>query len=129
MSSIGENIEVLFNKMENFVSSKTVVGEPINYGEIIVVPLVDVSFGVGAGSSDSRQDKNGKSSGMGGIGAKITPSAVLVINNGNVQMVSTSDQNSLNKLIDMVPGVVSKFNFFSKNNDDAAAEDIVTDEE
>lgn len=129
MSGIGESIEVLFNKMENFVSSKTVVGEPITYGDIIVVPLVDVSFGVGAGSSDSREDKNGKSSGMGGIGAKITPSAVLVINNGNVQMVSTSDQSSVNKLIDMVPGVISKLNFFSKGNDDAETEDVVADEE
>lgn len=115
MSGIGDSIEILFNKMENFMSSKTVVGEPITYGDIIVVPLVDVSFGVGAGSSDSRADKNGKSSGAGGIGAKITPSAMLVINKGNVQMVSIKDTNSINKIIDMVPGLVSKFSFFNKD--------------
>lgn len=120
MSNIGNSIDILFNKMENFVSSKTVVGEPINYGDIIIVPLINVSFGVGATSSDSRLDKNGKSTSIGGIGAKITPSAVLVINNGNVQMVSASDTNSVNKLIDMVPGIVSKFNFFSKEVEETA---------
>lgn len=127
MSNIGENIEVLFNKMENFVSSKTVIGEPITFGDTIIVPLVDVSFGVGAGTSDSREDKNGKSSGMGGIGAKINPSSVLVISNGNVQMVSATDNNSVNKLIDMVPGIVSKFNFFSKKDD--TEDEVVTTEE
>ncbi len=116
MSGIGNNVDALFNKMENFISSKTVVGEAITFGDTIIVPLINVSFGVGASSSDSRVEKNGKSTGVGGIGAKITPSAVLVINNGNVQMVSTSDQNSVNKLIDMVPGLVSKFNFFKKDD-------------
>lgn len=113
MSGISNNIDVLFNKMENFISSKTVVGEPITFNDIIILPLINVSFGVGASSSDSKADKSGKSTGIGGIGAKITPSAVLVINKGNVQMVSTSDTNSVNKLINMVPGLMEKFNFSS----------------
>lgn len=128
MSSIGESIDTLFNRMENFASSKTVVGEPITYGDIIVVPLVDVSFGVGAGSSDAKAEKNGKSSGMGGLGAKITPSAMLVINKGNVQMVSMKDTNSINKIIDMVPGIVSKFSFFNGDSSDAVAEEPVVEE-
>lgn len=35
--------------MENFVSTKTVVGEAIHIGDTIILPLVDVSFGVGLG--------------------------------------------------------------------------------
>ncbi len=122
MSGIGNNVDALFDKMENFISSKTVVGEPVTYGDTIILPLINVSFGLGASSSDSRVDKNGKSSGIGGVGAKITPSAVLVINKGNVQMVSTSDNNSVNKLIDMVPGIVSNFSFFNKGNDDVVSD-------
>lgn len=126
MTSINSSIEALFNKLENFVSSKTVVGEPITFGDIIIIPLVDVSFGVGAGSSDSREDKNGKNASMGGIGAKIEPSSILVINNGNVQMVSLTDTNSVNKIIDMVPGLMSKLNIFNKKDStEAAAEDIL----
>ncbi|MDE6181957.1 MAG: sporulation protein [Eubacteriales bacterium] len=111
MSSLTNSLDTLFNKMEGFISSKTVIGQPINIGEVIIVPLVDVSVGVGAGSYAKKEDK-GENSG-GGLGAKITPSAVLVIQNGSVQLVDVKGKDSVNKLIDMVPGIVSKFDFSS----------------
>ena len=43
-------VESLMKGMDGFVSSKTVVGEPIQVGETIILPLVDVSFGMGAGA-------------------------------------------------------------------------------
>lgn len=127
MSGYNGSLEVLFNKMENFISSKTVVGEPINVGNVIIVPLVDVSFGVGAGSTGNKAEKGGSEKGAGGLGAKITPSAVLVIQNGAVQLVNVKNQTSLDKLIDMVPGVVSKFDFFSSQGE--KADEVVENEE
>ncbi|MDO4301413.1 MAG: GerW family sporulation protein [Clostridia bacterium] len=119
MGSFNENLETMFSKLDNFVSSKTVVGEPIEMNGITIVPLVDVSFGMGAGSSDSRVEKNGKSSGAGGMGAKITPSAIMVITKGAVQLINVKDSNSVNKLIDMVPGIVNKFSFFADKENNA----------
>lgn len=119
MGSFNENLENMFSKLDNFVSSKTVVGEPIEMNGITIVPLVDVSFGMGAGSSDSRVEKNGKSSGAGGMGAKITPSAIMVIANGAVQLINVKDSNSVNKIIDMVPGIVNKFSFFADKESSA----------
>lgn len=117
MSNLNLNLETLFSKMENFVSTKTVVGEPLTIGEMIIIPLVDVAFGVGAGSSDGNAEKEKKESGAGGLGAKISPSAVIVINKeGNIQLVNIKNQNAVNKLIDMVPGIVSKLNFSSKKD-------------
>lgn len=118
MGSFNENLETIFSRLDNFVSSKTVVGEPIEMNGIVIVPLVDVSFGMGLGSSDSRADKNGKSSGAGGMGAKITPSAVMIIANGSVQLINVKDSNSVNKLIDMVPGIVNRFSFFSEKSEE-----------
>ena len=43
-------IESLFHGMDSVISSKTVVGEAIHIGDIIILPLIDVSFGIGAGS-------------------------------------------------------------------------------
>lgn len=120
MGSFNENLETMFSKLDNFVSSKTVVGEPIEMNGITIIPLVDVSFGMGVGSSDSRVEKNGKASGAGGMGAKITPSAVMVIANGAVQLINVKDDNSVNKLIDMVPGIVNKFSFFNDKENNAA---------
>ena len=44
-------VDSLIKGMETFLSSKTVVGEPTKIGDTIIVPLVDVTFGVGAGSN------------------------------------------------------------------------------
>jgi len=124
-TALSNNLEALFGKMEDFVSTKTVVGEPVNIGGVIIVPLVDVSFGMAAGASAGVEDeKKKKDSSAGGLGAKITPSAVLVIMNETVQLVNVKNQDSVNKLIDMVPGVLSKLNlgaFLKKNDGDAPA--------
>ena len=72
-------INSLMEGMDGFLSTKTVVGDPTKVGDTIIVPLVDVSFGVGAGAA--RGDK--KNGGMGALSGKMTPSAVLVISNGH----------------------------------------------
>ncbi len=109
---VAENLEAILGKLETFAKSETVVGEPTTIGGVIIVPLVEVSIGAGAGGNND--EKENKSSGGGGLGAKITPSAVLVINNGDVQLVNVKNQDSVNKLIDMVPAILSKFNLKPK---------------
>jgi Uncharacterized conserved protein len=106
------NIDVLCDKLENLISTKTVVGDAITIGDVVILPLIEVSFGLGAGVSENTDKKNSESSG-GGMGAKITPSAVIAIINGNVQLINIKNQDAINKLIDMAPGVVSKLDFGS----------------
>lgn len=121
MSEVSSNLEVLFNKMENFVSTKTVIGDPITIGKVILVPLIDVSFGVGAGAKQNKANKVGsdtKNGSAAGLGAKMSPSAILVINDGTVQMVNVNDQNSVNKLIDMIPSIASKIKSFDGSDDE-----------
>ncbi len=84
---------------------KTVVGDAIHIGDTIILPLVDVSFAVGAGAFNA--DK--KEKGAGGIGGKMTPSAVLVIQNGHTKLVNIKTQDTITKLLDMVPDVMDRF--------------------
>ena len=108
----------LFDGMEGFLTSKTVVGEPIYIKDTIILPLVDVSFGMGAGAfSGEKQDKSG-----GGIGGKMTPIAVLVIKDGQTKLVNIKNQETIVKLLDMVPDVIDRF--AGKNE---SLEDIVDD--
>ncbi|MCL2617230.1 MAG: GerW family sporulation protein, partial [Defluviitaleaceae bacterium] len=110
-NNFNSNIEALFGKLESFVSTKTVVGDAINLNGVTLLPLVEVSFGAGAGAADSDKDKDKNEIGAGGVGGRITPSAVIVITaDGNVQLVNVKNQDSLNKLIDLFPGILSKFN-------------------
>ncbi|MCD8398209.1 MAG: GerW family sporulation protein [Lachnospiraceae bacterium] len=95
----------LFKGMDNFITTKTVVGDPITVGDTIILPLIDVSFGVAA--SAKSEDK--KNAGGGGMGGKISPSAVLVISNGTTKLVNVKNQDAVTKVLDMVPDIVNKF--------------------
>ena len=98
-------IESLMRGMNTVLSTKTVVGEATKIGDTIILPLVDVTFGVGAGASVGDK-KNG---GAGGFSGKLTPSAVLVIKNGSTKLVNIKNQDTVTKVLDMIPDIVDKF--------------------
>ena len=100
-----ETVSSLFKGMDGFVSAKTVVGDAIHVGDTIILPLVDVSFGMGAGAFCGEKKKNSG----GGIGGKMSPSSVLVIQNGSTRLVSVKNQDGISKLLDMIPDFVDKF--------------------
>ncbi len=118
-------VGALFKGMNEFVTSKTVVGEPIHVGDTIIVPLVDVTFGMGAGAGkDSAKNPNAG----GGMGGKVTPNAMLVISGGTTKLVSTKGgQDGLSKILDMVPDFVNKFT--GKSKTEAVPEVPVTEPE
>lgn len=74
-------------------------------GDTIILPLVDVSFAVGAGAFSGEKKNNGG----GGMGGKVSPSAVLVISNGVTKLVNIRNQDGLTKILDMVPDFFNKF--------------------
>ncbi len=98
-------VESLLKGMDAVLSTKTVVGEATKIGDTIILPLVDVTFGVGAGASKGEK-KNG---GMGGMSGKMTPSAVLVIKNGQTKLVNIKNQDTVTKILDMIPDLVDRF--------------------
>ena len=114
-----ETVESLFQGMDSVVSSKTVVGDAIHIGDTIILPLVDVSFGIRAGAFSG--DK--KEKGAGGVGGKMSPCAVLVIQNGKTKLVNIKNQDTITKLLDMVPDVVDRFT----SKDEKLTEEDVAD--
>lgn len=124
------NVEALLNGMENFISTKTVVGEAIHIDGTIILPLVDVSFGVGAGGTESKAEKDNKGAGGGALGAKISPSAILVIKDGHTKLVNIKNQDSLTKLIDLVPDIMERFTAKDKKSEEAkeASSEAVEDQ-
>lgn len=98
-------VQSLFKGMTNFMTTKTVVGDAININDTIILPLVDVSFGMGAGAKEG----SGKETCSGGMGGKMSPSAVLVIQNGTSKLVNIKNQDTITKVLDMVPDLIAKF--------------------
>ena len=117
-SDINSSIDALCSRLGEFISSKTVVGESVKVGDIVLIPLIDVSFGMGAGGGEKDKGKTGCA---GGMGAKISPNAVIAIVNGHVQLINIKNQDALNKIIDLAPAIADKLRFnaaFSKAKKD-----------
>lgn len=114
-------IEALFQGIDQFVTTKTVVGDAVKVDDAIILPLVDVTCGMAVGAFE----ENAKKRGSGGMGAKISPSAILVIQNGSTRLVNIKDQNTVNKMLDMVPDIVNRFTKGKVNIGEEFSEDAI----
>ena len=100
-NSFNANVGSLFQGMEGFITGKTVVGDAVKFDD-----GTDVSFGVAAGAFAEPGKKENSAGGMGG---KIQPSAILVIRNGETKLVNVKNQDSITKVLDMVPDLLDKY--------------------
>jgi len=113
-SAVRENLEALFGKLEKFLKSETVVGEPIVIGETTIVPIVAITFGcaTGAGSgsgNDSNKSGSGSGSGSGlSSAAKITPTAVLIIKDNETTLLPIKDKFGIENILNKVPDLMDK---------------------
>lgn len=103
-ANLQNSVRELLSGLDGFVSSKSVVGEPISVGDTTIVPLMDLQIGVGAGSY------NGKANGAaGGLGASMKPTALIILKEGDVRLVRVSgEQSGLVQVLDAIPEVVDR---------------------
>lgn len=99
-----ENAEAIFKGINTFLTTKTVVGEPMTVGEATIIPLVDITCGMATGTfAETSKEKGG-----GGMSAKMTPTAMLIIQNGSTKLVSIKNQDAISKILDMLPDLINK---------------------
>ncbi|SHI34796.1 GerW family sporulation protein [Parasporobacterium paucivorans] len=120
VNNFESTVEALLKGMGNYVSTKTVVGEAIHIDDAIILPLAEVSFGVAAGAFSGDHKDNGG----GGMGGKITPSAVLVIQNGTSKLINIKNQDMITKLMDMVPDLIDRFSAGREKKDDINLKEV-----
>ncbi len=118
-NDFNSTVNSLFKGMDAFLTSKSVVGEPIKVGDTTIIPLCDVNFGIGAGAmGGKRTDSAG-----GGMGGKLSASSIIVIKDGYAQIINVNqDKGTLGTVLDMIPGVADKLKNIIKK-------DGVTEEE
>lgn len=113
-NGFNSTVQSLFKGLEGFLTTKTVVGDAVKFDDgTIILPLVDVTFGAGAGAfsgNSSEKSKNGtKNNAGGGMGGKIQPSAILVIKDGQTKLVNVKNQDGMTKILDMIPEFIDKY--------------------
>lgn len=121
-----ESMNNLLNQLDGFLSTKSVIGEPMTLEDgTVMIPIVDVSFGCAAGAGDKRVEKEGKDFVGGGLGAKMSASAVLMVKDGQTRMINIKNQDAINRALDMVPEVVDRIGNWKNRKSDKAAVDAV----
>ncbi|MCR5228195.1 MAG: sporulation protein [Eubacterium sp.] len=119
-NDFNSTVNSLFKGMDAFLTSKSVVGDPIQVGDTTIIPLCDVNFGVGAGAmGGKRSDSAG-----GGMGGKLSPTAIIVIKDGYSQIINVNqDKGTLGTVLEMIPGVADKLKSIIKK-DGVSAEEL-----
>jgi uncharacterized spore protein YtfJ len=104
-----ENMDALAAHLENLIQTKTIIGEPMMVGNVTLIPVVTASFGFGLGDGEGTEPSKGGGKGSGGgAGAKINPTALVAIKGDDVQVFSLGEKNSMEKLMELVPQLVTK---------------------
>jgi uncharacterized spore protein YtfJ len=91
MDDAKDLLKTSLEELEKVLSSRSVVGEPIQIDGNTIIPLTSVGFGFGAGGGSGKPPKGeaGEGTGAGtGGGGGIRPVAVLVVNKDGVRLES-----------------------------------------
>ena len=114
------------NSIRDMVDVNTIIGEPIEAPEnIVIIPISKVGFGFASGGSEfngetideyKKKDKEEAIQyrlpfgGGSGAGVSITPVAFLVVQSNNVKLLPVNHTSSIDKLLDYVPDLIEKVN-------------------
>ncbi len=108
------NIEAIMNvTLENLkamVDADTIIGTPVVVGNVTLIPVSKVSFGLATGGSDfPSKSANPIFGGGGGAGVTVTPVAFISICDSNVRMLQVdADYTTVEKIIDRAPEMINK---------------------
>ena len=92
-------IEKIVSGLEGVLNTKTIVGEPINIQDATIVPLIEVTCGMGMGDFE---EKN-----AGGMATRLTPVACLVVQKGITKVINIKNIDPLTKLIELLPDLIN----------------------
>lgn len=112
---IGNLMEVTMSKIREMVDVNTIVGTPIQTGDVTIIPVSKVSFGFASGGSDfaTKNQPAGKDNAFGGgsgAGVNIVPIGFLVVRGDSVKMlpIAVPASSTADRVIEMVPDIVEK---------------------
>ena len=111
-SSVETLIERVMGELHRLVRTETVVGNPVEVGDVTLIPVSKISFGFGAGGGQEGKGQSGT-----GGGALVEPIAFVIIDaEGKVQILTLKDKEmGLGQLVNLMPEAIEKIkHFFGK---------------
>ena len=118
-NNISGIMDTAMDKLHTMVDADTIIGTPLSVGEVTLVPVSKVSFGLATGGSDiPSKSSNGLFGGGGGAGVSIVPIAFIAVCGQNVKMLPIyNEMSTVDKAIGMAPELIDKIkDLFSKDD-------------
>lgn len=109
-NNIKNVMDTTMDKLRTMVDADVIIGDQIVVGNITLLPVSRVTFGMATGGSDF-PSKTGQSlfGGGGGAGVTIQPVAFICINGDNVHMMPVyNEMDTIDKAINMAPELIDK---------------------
>lgn len=108
-STFSQNMDTVFNDLHNFVKTDSVLGTPVPVGDKTLIPIMSVTLGYGNADmpQKSQSSQSSSNTGIGGLGAKISAEAIVVVDKDNVNMLNVNDSTNMNQLINKIPETIS----------------------
>ena len=103
-------MDVSMDKLRAMVDADTVIGTPIILGEVTLIPVSKVAFGIAAGGSDFPNKTEQKIfGGASGAGVTISPIGFISVSGTNVRMLPISSDNTIvDRAIAAAPDLIEK---------------------
>lgn len=119
---IDNMLETTMQKIKEMVNSDTIIGDAINLPNgAVAIPVSKVTYGFASGGSEmsnKKQDDKNLFGGGSGAGVTLSPVGFLTVCNGKVDLLRVEpSNNTVDRVIDMVPGVIDKIGAMIKKKD------------
>jgi len=118
---IEELVKTVLTELKAITKTETVVGKPIQVGEMTIVPVsrISVGFGAGGGKKDA---KAGGGEATGG-GVLIEPIAFFVAGKDKVELVTIrKEETGWGHVIDLVPQILDKVKNMKSQKDSKSSD-------
>ena len=120
---LNDLMSVAADKLRALADSNTVVGQPIQAGDVTLIPVSRLSFGIASGGTEYSTKKQAVGGDTGASG-KVDPVAFLIVRGDSVKLlpVMPPPATTLDRVIETVPEVVDKVtDFIDKQQAKSAA--------
>lgn len=116
---LNDLMSVAADKLRALADSNTVVGEPIHAGDVTLIPVSRLSFGIASGGTEysTKKQAPGEDNAFGGgsgASGKVDPVAFLIVRGDSVRLlpVMPPPATTLDRVIESMPEVVDKVTDF-----------------
>ena len=116
---LDELMSTTMQKLRDMVDVDTIVGKPIQAGNVTIIPISRLTVGFASGGSDfvsknQKPEADNSFGGGSGAGMNLAPVAFLIVKGDTVKLmpVAPPAATTVDRVVEMVPEVVDKVTDF-----------------